>query len=244
MKTILGAYGVVDLAPLQVSDILRRLNMSHTFAFRQGVRYNTLSIDGLTKEQPVWPVITDSVRTMERMQLEEGRYVYFVVDSRAALSHTNITRVMWPEEREDRTITEAIKAVLVHSHKRNLHWEYLKKEPSLMDYVNYATKPSFLNNIQTQFYKINPYALRKEVQILCISYLAGYTSYTEMKRKLKSNLKFQALFELVDSTKAKELRAAVEMTKNKSVEQVAKETGFATFELLYIKNSGAQNRPA
>lgn len=241
MITALAAFGVVDHAPLELSDVLKSLNMSHTYVWRDGFRINSMDIDGGRKEQPVWPVIVQNVKTLDKVG-SGGRFVYFVTDSRAALSHTNINAALWPENRKDHHFNDCMRWVLIHSHKKNEEWVLQKNEPTLMDYVNSATKPSQLNNLQSLFYKINPYALRKEIQILCISYLAGYTSHKLMREKLKSSLKFADLLELMESPKTKALRDAVARVRTEPIEKVVKETGAASFELMYLIKSGTQNK--
>jgi hypothetical protein len=125
---------------------------------------------------------------------------------------------------------------------RSEPFEFKKIEPSIADYVNAATKPSFLNHIQTSIYKIQPYGLRKEVQAMCIAYLAGGTSLAVLKRKLRSNFKLEDLAKLMLAEKAKQLKDAVALLKGLPVDQVAKKTGFEQFELNYVANSYARNR--
>ena len=134
----------------------------------------------------------------------------------------------------------ALKTSLMIASKEKEGWSLINKEPSTLDYVNSATKPSLVNKLQTEVYKLTPYALRKEVQQLMIAYLAGTASYTAMHKKLKSSLKLQRLGELLHLPKAKELREAVLMLNTTSVEDVAKKTGFETFELLYLSRSNAK----
>lgn len=238
----LAAFGVVDMAPLEVSDILKSLNLSHSYIFRQGVRYNTLDIDGLCKQQPVWPCVVDNLRTLRRSVLDHGQenVVFFVTDSRAALSTTNISNMLWPEIREALSIESAVKKALMGS--PGGHWDLVVQEPTLMDYVNQATKPSQLNDIQAAFYKINPYAVRKEIQLLCISYLGGFTSFKKLKEKLKTSLKFGPLLDIMSSEKTRQLREAVARLSKETVEEVVKDTGFVAFELNYLSKSAEQNR--
>jgi hypothetical protein len=242
--SVLAAFGIVDRAPLQVSDALRQLNMSHTYAWRDGVRYCSTDINGLCREQPVWPIIVDSLRTLSKMQVK-GPYVYLVVDSRAALATTNLGTYLWPEKR-DHTFLTSLRDALVIAAGRPDDWKLAVNEPSLMDYVNTATKPSQLTDIQSLLFKISNYPLRKEVKTLCISYLAGTASLSAVKAKLNSNLKLAPLLTVMLDDRTKRLKDAVAMLKTTHIDKVVKETGIQSFELLYVMKSaaGAQEEQA
>jgi hypothetical protein len=238
--SVLAAFGVVDRAPLQVSDALKELNMSHTYTWRQGVRVNSTHIDGLALEQPVWPIVVDSLRTLSKIKVH-GRYVFLVVDSRAALANANLSGHLWPEHQTG-SFTNTLKRALIESKTAQCCWELESREPSLMDYVNTATKPSQLNNIQTLLYKITPYALRKEVQALCISYIAGTTSAQSLKTKLKSNLKFAQLLELMFQEKTTKYRDACILARTVPMPQVVKDTGYQSFEIMYVLKSAENHK--
>ncbi len=237
---ILGAFGVVDYPPLQVSEALHELNMSHSIA--GSTRNQRITYDGLSIQQPVWPVIVDSIESMMKVRTKRERLVYFVCDSRAALATTNIYRNLWPENRVGDLRAE-LKNALITSRGLN-NWVLTRDDTTITDYVNIATKPSILNDIQSAFYKINPYQLRKEIQLLCIGYLSGHASFTEMKRSLTSNFKLERIYKLMVDDRAKALRQATMMLSNMKVEEAAKLTGFDTFELLYISKSSAKYREA
>jgi hypothetical protein len=236
---ILSAFGIPDYSPLQVSELLKYLSMSHTLEGGY-VRHLTCTVDGLCKEQPVWPIVVDRIKAIPRIRTTTDRQVLFVCDSRAALSQTNLGTELWPEHRGIETL-RTLKKVLVQSNKSK-GWTLTTSEPTTLEYVESASKPSYLNLIQTLLYKLTPYALRKEVQHLVISYLAGTASYTALNKKLRSSLKLQDLSVLLNDPKAKELRAAVSLLSSMSVEEVAKTTGFQTFEILYISRSNDKNK--
>jgi hypothetical protein len=235
---ILSAYGISDYSPLQVSEYLRDLRLSHTL---EGgfIRHLTYTMDGLCKEQPVWPIVVDRVRAIPKLRTKTARTVLFVCDCRAALATTNIKTNLWPEHRSP-SLLQDIKNSLVEAHSSTEDWSLINNEPSTLDYVESATKPSFVNLLQTALYKVTPYTLRKEVQVLMISYLAGTASHTSLFKKLKTSLKLQPLAELLSLPKAKEIREAVLMMSNLSVEEVSKKTGISTFELLYLSKSNAK----
>ena len=228
---IVAAFGIAYHTPLQVSEALRSLRMSHTIA--GGFRYLQMDVDGLARVQPVWPAVVD-VKGVSRLYLTRSPVVLFVCDSLAALMDTNVDRSF---------IDEAVSAVVkvkraLLSIDFDAHWKFRRKEATVADYVAVASKPSFLSNIQTAIYKINPYALRKEVQNLAIQYLASNVGVTKLKSKLNSSVRLEPLAQLMLSPKAQDLKEAVRMyQRTQDVEVVAKDSGFATFELLYIVKS-------
>jgi hypothetical protein len=234
---ILTAYGIPDYSTIQVSECLRDLRLSHTI--EGGLKHTVYTIDGLCKEQPVWPIVVDSVKAISRLRTKMSHTVLFVCDSRAALATSNLSAALWPEQRSP-NFSADLKLALTTARNRTEGWSLVNNEPTTLDYVNSATTPSFVNKCQDAIYKITPYALRKEVQQLLIAYLAGTASYTALNKRLKTSLKLQTLSDLMHTPKAKELRDAVALLSKSSVEEVAKKTGFQTFELLYISRSNAK----
>jgi hypothetical protein len=201
-----------------------------------------IEVSGGQAEQPAWPVVIDRVSAIKRVATPRQRLIYLITDSRAALSVTNASHAMWPENRESLSFDKMLRLVLQSTTSRGEPFAFKKVEPSIADYVNAATKPSFLNHIQTAIYKIVPYALQKEVRVLSIAYLAGAVNQTVLRRKLRSNFKLEELADLMLSDKAKSLRDAVALLKNMPVDQVAKKTSFETFEINYVANSYARNQ--
>lgn len=238
---ILSAFGIVDSSPVQVSELLTHLRMSHSYVGGYG-RVLRTTIDGLCAEQPLWPVVIDGVRSIAKVSVDYSRLVYFVCGGRAPLSICNLSQDLWPEHRNEMSLEAAIQNALERSNELDTDWKLLVKEPSLDEYVSHASKPSFLNFVQGSIYKITPYPLRKEVQKLCIAYLAGATNITAVRRKLKTSYKLTDLLALMDSDKALNLKAAVYATKFKTIEAVALEFGVETFELLYCIKSYEQNK--
>lgn len=238
---IVQAYGVVDASPIQISEILKALNVSHSLIGGFG-RVMRLTIDGLAPEQPMWPVIVDRVKTIPKIDFEKDPMVLFVCDSRASLALSNANSSLWPENRPV-TLSTGVEAALVASLAVTSPWSLVTSVPTLEDYVNLAAKPSFLNFVQGAFYKITPYSKRKEVQQMCIAYLAGAITTTAIKQYLKTSLKFATLLSLIDSPKALNLREAVAVSRSApSLEQVCKDFDVQSFEILYIVRSYEQNK--
>lgn len=233
---ILSAYGLVDVSPHELSTVLQNLRMSHTLVRGVG-RTLYMTVDGMCKEQPVWPVVIDRMKAINKTPANRDRMVYFVCDARAALSTSNVSQALWPEYRGLMDITTSVKQALMAANSLTHDWQFVCNEPTIEDYVNIATKPSFFNHVQSAMYKITPYNLRKEVNTMCVAYLAGSVSVTVLKRKLKSSHKLEVLLGLMDSQKARDLRDAVHQARSNTVESVAKSTGFESFEILYVLRS-------
>lgn len=234
---ILHGYGVIDLSPIQVSEALRQLRVSHTIE-GSFIRHMTYTIDGLCKEQPAWPVVIERLKMVPKIRTVKERMIYLICDSRAALANTNASQVLWPAQHAD-DFMGALRAALNTAHIRNQEWQLVRSDPSIDDFVNAASKPSFLNHVQTAVYKINPYDLRKEVQTLIILYLSGKLPVTKMRAKLRSSFKLETLLQLMNDAQADKLRQACEVVRKQqlNVDDVAKSTGVASFDLLYILNS-------
>lgn len=243
---IIAAFGLFELSPLELSGLLRKWHVSHTVIGTVLGRTRRMEVDGLSKEQPAWPIVLGSVYLTQHVICKHDHQIYFVVDSPAALSNTNLNQALWPQNRGPRTIEQAVYDALtastVHFRKTKEQVTISYDEPTIDTYVSAATNPSCLNLIQTAIYKINPYQLRKEVQALCISYLAGGISKTKLKQRLKSNHKLEPLRLLMDSADTEKLRAAVQECKTGNVETVAQAYNLEPYEIRYVMSSFAKNR--
>lgn len=204
-------YATSLYSPVEISYELRRLKVSHTLAtkaFSQEVL--------LGKPQPKSVYVGDSITNIKKGS------VNFIVSSLAELQCTNYTRL------GNDNLTEALKDALISQ---------VKVVPTVkpmtdMDYVNAVAKPSILNKIQTEVYRINPYALRKQTHAVVLEYLNSRMSKRKLKEIMSRNLKQEALLPLLLS--ADSLRDAVARLGKESVEAVAEATGHPTFELLYL----------
>lgn len=212
MQTKYRIWGSVMFAPLAISKTLASLNVSHTI--RSGSRLMRVNKG---YEQPLAVHVTESLT-----DYREGT-VNFIVSSAAALASTN-----YPVLKGD--IDKCVKAALL---SRTLIVPEIRVI-SYMDYVDQVAKPSFLNKIQTQIYKIQPYKLRKEIQQLVLAYLASKVPKKKIKTVLADNLKLEELLRLIVSEEAGNLRAAVARTNSEGADAVSSDTGFPTFELLYL----------
>jgi hypothetical protein len=188
----------------------------------------------VSRVQPAWPVILPSLAAVDKYQCDISPQILFVCDALALLSNCNL-RIIRMEGLEQ-NIKDALAYATANPEQNS--WKLQKVEPTIADYVNHATKPSFLNNLQTAIYKIAPYDLKKKIQTSIIGYLAGTVSKTSLMAQLNANLKLDTLRRLMLDPKATELKDAVAMyAKTKSIEVVTATTGFESFEILYIYRS-------
>jgi hypothetical protein len=236
---IKAAFGLVDCSPIEASEMLKSFRLSHSVV---GGFIKTMAVttDYLSPEQPAWPVVIDKVKTITKIKTRKSPLIYFVCDARTVLAQSNISQALWPERRT-KSLEESIQDALVDALSAEKPWTLTVNEPSLSDYVLIASKPAFLNLIQGSIYRITPYQKRKEVQKLCIQYLAGMVPLLKVKTLLKSSLKFNDLLSMMDSDKALNLREAIKATNSKPLEQVCKEYGVEQFEIMYVIKSASQN---
>lgn len=213
-------FGTARYSPFELSVTLKDLRVSHTYKVRASVP-NRVCVEKMVNcgyPQPHWVHVTDSLDF-----LKEGA-VNFISAAFSELALTNIPSL------SVLSLEKAIKDALANDAKQSVLPQV--EELSPMDYVNIVAKPSLLNCIQTTVYKINPYALRKEIQEMILNFLNSRVSIAQMKNTLKGNLKLEQLIPMI--MEALPLRDAVARLKTESLEAVSLDTGFPTFELLYI----------
>lgn len=193
-------------------------------------------IDGLCAKQPAWPVVLDRIKAIPKVRTVKDRLIYIICDSRAALANTNASRLLWPD---NESFSGVLRLALNTAHIKNEDWVLTKSDPSIDDYVNASSKPSFLNHVQTIIYKINPYDLRKEMQPLVIMHLSGMAPAAKIRIKLKSSFKLEPLMRLLEDPQADKLRAACEtvLKHNADPYVVAKQSGVDSFDILYLVSS-------
>lgn len=234
---ILQAFGVPLSSPIQLSEILSKLQVSHSVVGISGNKIWQRDVD-TGSVQPAWVIVLDSVLAIKRFRCNRGDKVIFVCDSPISLSTCNLVEVTMDN------MYLAVKESLKVSVRNPIPggWKIKQTETSIMEYVDSATKPSFLNFIQTAIYKISPYPLRKEVQNLTVSYLNGDVPFLTLKAKLQSSYKLTDLLELCKNPKADNLKKAVAtFKKSAQLEATAIEYGIETFEILYVTNSAKRN---
>lgn len=228
---VIHAYGVLA-SPLQISVAFQGLGVSHVL-IEDTLRAQP-QVKDIAKRQPALPVIVPSLKVLKRHWAPYERQILYVCGSLDELKSTNIRII-----KDWRThLASSLKYAVANEIE---NWELTVNEPTMEDFVHKATKPSFLNHIQAEIYKLTPYDLRKSVQALVIAYLAGVESQAKLKQKLASSYKLDRLRALMSDPTCQTLRLAVaDYRKTKDEELTAKAFGVETFEIMYLFKSSAK----
>jgi hypothetical protein len=215
------AFGTARYSPLDISLELKRLKVSHSIKVRSSIPNRVCSekLVNCKVPQPSWVHLTDSTDYLRNDAIN------FISASFSELALTTISKLP-PRDSLSESLTESLTVDF-------LAYIPEKQVLSPMDYVNIVAKPSLLNAIQTTVYKINPYQLRKDIQEMVLQFLNSQLSVGQMKATLKANLKLEPLIPML--IEAIPLREAVARLKTEPVETVALETGFPSFELMYVQ---------
>ncbi len=230
MSRIIHAYGLLA-SPLQVSAVLTQLKVGHT-VFKDSLTAPGTELH-FDHRQPAWPVILPTIQAMSRYRCKANKQILMICDSLALLSTCNL-RTLKPHNMEV-TLKKALEYAVANPMDG---WALVRREPSIKEYVDNATTPSYLNLIQSDLYKITPYDLRREVQALLIGCLAGVETKAKLVAKLKSSHKLDSLLELIKDPKFIGLRDAVALFKsNGDADATALSTGYQSFEILYVTRS-------
>lgn len=230
---VVKAWAVSQWTPAQITEALTALGVSHSVIGWSAKHHKMEGYeeDGLTVEQPAWPVVTHSVHDLPKLRLDKERQILFVCDSVPALANLNLTPLP-----EGRNILVVLKRAL---QIMDDDWEYKSTEPDIQDFVAMASKPSLLNQILTAVYKINPYSERKIIQSKIVMFLGGRLSISAMRDTLRSNFKYEPIRELLNRPEAVTLRNAVEEAARTGidVDDLAERLGIEAFDISYIMSS-------
>lgn len=231
---MIKAYGIPDASAHEVSEILDDLGVVHSIVGGKSTR--TFQILNGVSKLGISVYLISGIGNIHKISAPEGAAIYFVCCSPTALEESNLSDALSPNKRPA-SLKEAILGALNTPIEED--WELTINEPKLLDFVQIAVKPMFVNQLQKLVQGITPYAKSKEARSLCVSYLCGETTRDEMLNRLKSSLKFSAIAELMSSEKAALLRAAIGEYKSntKPLERICEQYGFETFEILYPVNS-------
>lgn len=232
MKNVVHAFGALA-SPLELSAALTQLRIAHIVVDNSLMARPYVVDIGL--QQPAWPVILPSLKALRRFDLPHQRQILYVCGSTAELEATNLRVIKdWKA-----TLIQSLKYAVLHEFQPT--WELQVKEMAIEDYVEIATKPSFLGDVQTAIYKITPYDLRKAVQAQFIAYLAGIGGFQALRTKLSSSYKLEVLRSLLADPRCAVLRNAVTWAKKTGdVENVAVQTGVEKYEIMYLLRSTAK----
>ncbi|QDH83406.1 hypothetical protein [Achromobacter phage Motura] len=225
---ILKAWGVLSHSPLVLSNALRSLGVSHSVIDTEQKIPVERRYDGLCAVQPAWPVIVDSITKVSKLSIiPDDPKILFVFDSRAALLQTNLKPLVLNDLMPD--VQRALHINGSHEFK------LVKREPSLLEFIDMATKPSVLRTLQTAWCKINPYAYRKEVQEAIILYIEGSRSFKATKAVLEKNLRAEAMLPTLKSDECAALIEAVRLYKaGANLDQICEHFNMESFDITYI----------
>src|SRR5690606_18078239 len=112
-------------------------------------RHRTTRTKAQCLEPPAMPVICVGLDSITKFKSKYPRHALFVCDSSPKLQHTNLHPLLG---KASDPLTERIKESLLAPWNSDLVIRV--DEPSLLDYVDKASKPSLLRDIQTLVYKI------------------------------------------------------------------------------------------
>jgi hypothetical protein len=216
-------YATSRYSLYEISVALRSLKVSHTID--PEAKHRPVKVVDLGYEQPL------PVRLSPRVSGYCETGVNFISASVAELKDTNFTPF------HSGSLAASLRAMLVEQHK--ITPTILSRDAN--SYVDSLAKPSMLNHLQTEVYKIQPYALRKEVQALVLEYFNSKISIKSAKQQLQRSMKTERFVKIFQDMLP--LRLAVAELKTKPVELVEKETGFSAFELLYLTKAKIVKEP-
>jgi|GEM_PF-3797547 len=230
--TVVKAWAVSRWTPVQLTEALTELNVSHSVVgwSKDSHALRGHDTDGLSVAQPAWPIVTHSVADVPRIRIDKERQILFVCDSVPALANLNLTPL--PEGRDIKSVLKKALRIMDED------WEYKSTEPDIQDFVAMASKPSLLNQILTAIYKINPYAERKIIQNKVVMFLGGRVSVSSMRDTLRSNFKYDTIRTLLNTPEAVMLSKAVERAKDgEDIEDLSNEFSIEAFDISYILSS-------
>lgn len=237
----LGVYGVPEHSLFDLSSALKALHISHRIfeTAKDAIEIN------LTSEQPARVYLVRNFAQVQKIDHNEtAPYIIFVNAPEAELALTNCIILRGSAK-------HALKSALKASHPRKVAspFVFMQTSKSLDDYVNEATKPTFLYFIQTAIYKLTPYALVKEARTIIISALYGAIPMKKLYAFLGTSLKLEDLKMILKDDKAKQVRELV-LEVRKRIEQegttkreddivnsVIAGTGIDAFDILYVVKS-------
>lgn len=229
-----GIYGIYHKSLHEICQTLSQLNLNYSIF---GEKFNQYKQVKNKEKQSFAIYIVESLDRAKKLHaLDSGLMI--ILDSIPALKKANVSKLLYPGLKLKQAIKKAI--FECKERKKNNKLLSLKVEPlRLGEVLKVATTYSFLNGIQTALYKITPYDLRKNTQIKVISYFYGDLAYRDLMQHLESSSKLDRLKTLCKDKQAKALREACLEVRNNpdKVNKIAKASGFASFELVYIIKS-------
>lgn len=224
------AFGVAGYSPLVLSKGLSSLGLCHDLCFYQDAsfKYKTQKVKSVHDNLPSTPVVLAGLDCLAHYRPTNERHTLFICDAAPRLQCTNLKGMPV----DDGTLVGRLKASLLSPFQETVKVHL--DEPGLLDYVAEASRPSVLRSIQTLLYKVNPYALRLQIQAAIFTYLAG-GSYAKVKGVLGLHVRGKEFRTLLGTDAAQILVQAVKESKNLSDRrEIADKYGLDVFDLNYV----------
>lgn len=237
-QTTVAAFAAPGIAPMFISRALSILTITHlscgydSSAFKNRTR----RIKAACEDPPALPVICVGLSSIDKFKSKYERHVLFVCDSAEKLRHTNLSTL---PGKLNAPLSERVKEALLAPWHDDL--EIRLDEPSLLDYVDLASKPSILRDMQTVFYKINPYGLRKEVQAAVYNYLAGKIARKAAQQIIDKCSRSSEIKALLNADTTQILCKALRDAKKLPAQQVADTYGIDVFDINFVKASSGKD---
>lgn len=233
-----GIYGIYHKSVYEICQTLSQMNKNYEIYGKKFNEYKQVLTKSNRQAFPIYVIdsLKRAKKLISRNSLSSGLMI--ICDSHPALQKSNTSKLLYPGLKLKQAISKAISEC--RERKQNKKHIYLQVDAlKLKEVLKVATTYSFLNGIQTALYKITPYSLRKNTQIAIISYFYGDLPYAKLITHLESSNKLKTLLELCKDKQAKALReACIEARQNPGkIEKIAKASGFASFEIVYIIKS-------
>lgn len=234
---ILKAWGVSSLTPLDISRELEKLRVSHSNIgyCTQTSQYVRRARDFRIKGQGKWPVVLDSIAAYHRLSTLERKknLILYVFCSKQEILHTNLD--LWIPNKQNLRQSLIYSLTTLDEGKEFKLEEY---EPTLEMHIDLAARPSALSDLQTAYYKINPYEHRKQVQEVVILYLASEVGESKLERTLRTTLRGEELLGMLNTVECQNLKEAITYARaGNSVEEAAAKFNVEGFDISYILNS-------
>lgn len=201
-------------APMEISDALSRLRISHSIGTRTKRR--------VVSKGYAQPKLVHVGTTLDSLVLEA---VNFITAPASQIELTNYP--MFPSI----TLEDALKVMLTSPRKIQPKVTKLTE----VDYVDMVAKPSLLSKIQSAILRIQPYDLRKECNAMVLAYLNHEVGERKLKPYLNKSYKFEALKDLLGL--AGDLREGTRLIQAGGDSQVVADSlGLPAFDLNYINS--------
>lgn len=234
-KNVVRVFAVSGVSPLILSRALTQLTITHlvTGYSESDFRYTTRRIKAPCLNPPAMPVLCCGLASVRYVRSKYERNVYFVCDSSERLSFTNLEPL--PGAPDD-LLTERLKTALLMPWLSDV--VIVHDEPGMLDYIDKASRPSILRELQTAFYRVTPYDLRKKFQAAIFRYLSAGMSRTALNAVLARHIRGEDVARLLSAPAAQILIQALrEVERGEDPQKTADRHGLDVFDINYVRAS-------